>query len=464
MLSTRPDIVPETYAEELSSLQDAVPPGAYGEAEPTVEADVGRDAYDEFDPDPVAGGSLAEVYEATFEGNPVVVKVRRPGIVPLIETDLRVIRRLLPVVVRVAPERHRFSLRNMADDFERIILEELDFEREGRMMDEIRENFADDDTVRIPRRYPEACSERVLTMQRVDSTKITDVEQLRRAGFDPTAIARDVANAYFEMGLEDGLFHGDPHPGNLGVDQRGRVVFYDFGMTGRFTPRMQDAIVELYLAIAQRDVEQIMDVLVDLGALDPAVDREAMARVLTLVIEDLEGRAVTDWRRIITEVTTVLQEFPFRLPPDLMLVIRVGTVGEGVLRQLDPQFDFIAAAREFLVEHGYMQRGARNVLTETRGEAWESFRATLRTPSKLEATLDTVRRGELSVEGLDLHDPLTRVGRTLAYAIITASWVVGSSILTRESPLFGAIGYVIATVMTVFFLLAIRGVIREERG
>jgi predicted unusual protein kinase regulating ubiquinone biosynthesis (AarF/ABC1/UbiB family) len=463
VLSTRPDVVPEIYAEELASLQDAVPPGAYGEAEPTVEADVGKEAYDEFDSDPVAGGSLAEVYEATYRGNPVVVKVRRPDIVPLIETDLRVIRRLLPVVVRIAPERHRFSLRNLADDFERIIREELDFEREGQMMDEIRDNFADDDTVRIPRRYPEASSERVLTMQRIESIKITDVERLRQAGFDPTVVARDVANAYFKMGLEDGIFHGDPHPGNLGVDRQGRIVFYDFGMTGRFSPEMQDAIVDLYLAVVQRDVDRIMDVLIELGALDPAVDRQAMARVLDLVIEDLEGRAVSDWRRILTEVTTVLQEFPFRIPPDLMLVIRVGTVSEGVLRQLDPQFDFIAAAREFLVEHGYMQRGARNVIVETRDEAWESFRSALRTPRKLEETLDTVQRGDLSIDGLDLHDPLTRVGRTLAYAIITASWVVGSSILTRESPLFGAIGYVVATVMTIFFLLAIRGVIREER-
>ncbi|MFC7133067.1 ABC1 kinase family protein [Salinibaculum sp. GCM10025337] len=456
VLSTRPDIVPPVYAEEFAMLQDAIPPGPFGEMDPAAVPGLDLDEFERFDTDPVAGGSLAQVYEARYRGQRVAVKVRRPGVVDLVETDLRVLDRLIPVIARFAPRRHRFSLRNLADDFQTIILEELDFEREGRVMAEIRENFADDETVVTPRRIPAVSSESVLAMTFVESTKITDTEALRRAGFDPKDAARKVANAYFTMGIDHGLFHGDPHPGNLGLDRRGRVVIYDFGMTGRFTPEMQEAILDLYLAAVRRDVDTIIDTLIDLGALDPAVDRASIAYVLRLVIADLEGRGVTDWRDIIEEAMAVLQSFPFRIPPDLMLVIRVGTVGEGTLRQIDPEFDFIAAAREFLAAHGYLGRGVEGLTRELRDDALASAQSAVRLPAALETVLDQLARGELSIQGLDLQAPLVAIGRVLAYAIITAAWVVGSSILTDTSPVFGAIGYAIATFMTVLFLLSVR--------
>jgi predicted unusual protein kinase regulating ubiquinone biosynthesis (AarF/ABC1/UbiB family) len=464
VLSTRQDIVPAVYAEEFAMLQDAIPPAARSAVDPADASDLDLEAFDEFTDDPVAGGSLAEVYAARYRGRRVAVKVRRPGVVDLVETDLRVLRRLLPVVAAVAPRRHRFSLRNLASDFERIILEELDFEREGRLMDEIRTNFEDDDTVVVPRWFPDVSSERVLTMSFVRSVKITDVSGLREAGFDPERVARDVADAYFTMGLEHGLFHGDPHPGNLGVDRQGRVVFYDFGMTGRFTPEMQSAILDLYLAAVRRDVAAIIDVLIDLGTLDPGVDRDAMADVLRLVIEDLEGRGITGWRRIIVEAMTVLQRFPFRIPPDLMLVIRVGTVGEGVLRQVDPEFDFLAAARQFLTEHDYMRRGVEARTRQLRGEMTDSAHSMVRLPTAVEALLDQLTGGELEIKGLDLQTSLVAVGRVVAYALITAAWVVGSAILTDTNTFFGAVGFGIATVMTLLFLRSLLKARRAERG
>lgn len=455
VLSTRPDLVPPAYAEELATLQDTVPPSPTAAIESIVASDVGMDTYDAFDDEAIAGGSLAQVHEARYRGRRVAVKVRRPGVANLVETDLRIVRRLLPVAVAVAPARHRFSLRNLADDFERIIEQELDFDRERRLMAEIRENFAGHDEVRIPEPYPAASSGRVLTMAFVESVKITNVGGFRAAGLDPPAVARDVANAYFQMGLVDGVFHGDPHPGNLGVDARGRIVFYDFGMSGRFTPQMQTAVVELYLAGVERDTGRIVDVLVDLGALDRDVDRTAMDHVLRLAIRDLEGTGAPDWRATVAEMSAVLREFPFRIPPDIMLLLRVGTVGEGVLRQLDPQFDFLTAAREFLVAHGYRERGARQWAGGVRTDAVTALRAGVRMPAKLETLVDTVQRGDLEIEGLSLNRPLTAIGRALAFALITAAWVVGSAILTQVNPLFGALGWVIAAVMTLIFVVAI---------
>jgi predicted unusual protein kinase regulating ubiquinone biosynthesis (AarF/ABC1/UbiB family) len=448
VLSTRPDIVPAVYAEEFATLQDAVPAGPYREMIPTVAEDIGYHSYDKFEPEPMAGGSLAQVYEATYEDTGVVVKVRRPDIKDLIETDLRVLRRLLPLAIVFAPEQYHFSLRNMVDDFERIIHEELDFEREARMMEEIRTNFADDSTVKIPRVYTGLSSERVLTMERVDGIKITDVDELERAGFDPTEIAHNVANAYFAMGLEHGVFHGDPHPGNLAVNEDGQIVF----------PEMQDTVIDLYLAVVRRDVDTIMEQLIDLGALDPTVDRAAMISVLNLIIEDLEGQGVSNWRIILNEVLTRLRDVPFRLPPDVMLVIRVGTVSEGVLRQLDPEFDFIEAARAFLVKHGFMERGARMLFADVREETEASLRALVRTPVKFEQVLDMAIRGEFEPRRREAESRMyvRAVGRPLAYAVLVGSGMIGAAILTTVDRLYGVAGFVVVAILFVLLLRSLR--------
>jgi len=452
VLSTRPDLVPQVYAEEFVTLQDAVPTGPYREMIPALADDVGYHSYDDFDPEPIAGGSLAQVYRATYHGDQVVVKVRRPGVKDLIETDLRIIGRLIPLVMLVAPERLQFSLRNMADDFERIILEELDFEREARMMDEIRANFERDgnESVVIPRVYQDVSSERVLTMASVEGTKVTDVDDLEAEGHDPAEVARDVANAYFTMGLEHGVYHGDPHPGNLAVDEEGRIVFYDFGMSGRFTPAMQNSVVNLYLAAVNRNVDGIIDELVALGALDPDADRAAVGHVLELVIEDLEGSETVDWQRIISEVTGMLHEFPFRIPPDIMLVLRVGSISEGVLRQLDPEFDFLAAAQTFLREHGFMERAARMKLNEMRGELEASLWALFRLPTKLERELDARAEERTRVPARTQQ----RDFRSLGYALLAGASLIAAALLAAVDVTYSLVGLGVALGFAILFLIS----------
>jgi len=450
VLSTRPDVVPPVYAEEFVTLQDAVPTGPYREMIPALADDVGYHSYDDFDPEPIAGGSLAQVYRATYQGDHVVVKVRRPGVKDLIETDLRITRRLIPLVMLLAPERLQFSLRNMADDFERIILEELDFEREARMMAEIRSNFEGDEneSVVIPRVYTDVSSERVLTMAYAEGTKITDVDELESKGHDPKRVARDVANAYFTMGLEHGVYHGDPHPGNLAVDEEGRIVFYDFGMSGRFTPTMQNSVVNLYLAAVNRNVDGIIDELIALEALDPDADRAAVGHVLELVIDDLEGSETVNWQQIISEVTGMLHEFPFRIPPDIMLVLRVGSISEGVLRQLDPEFDFLAAAQAFLREHGFMERAARMKLAEMRGELETSLWALLRLPAKFEQELDARQEERMQAVARTQQQG----SRSLGYAILAAASLIGSALLVPVDITYSLLGMIVVLVFLFLFV------------
>jgi len=189
-----------------------------------------------------------------------------------------------------------------------------------------------------------------------------------------------IARSYLKMGLVDGVFHADPHPGNLSVTDEGRLVIYDYGMSQRLSPQEQDDITSLYRTLVRRDVDGLLNTLIALEVLEPTVDRVAARQVLELLIENLEGRSDITWRAIITELFARLHEFPFRIPPNVMLLVRVGTVGEGVCRTLDPEFDFIAATRSFLVDYGIIESELEALFEDVRADLRESAPVLARAP------------------------------------------------------------------------------------
>ncbi|WP_256289471.1 ABC1 kinase family protein [Halobellus inordinatus] len=450
VLSTRPDLVPQTYAEVFGTLQDEIPEDAGGDPQTVLREELGDDV-DLSTLEPIAGGSLAFVYTVRYEGERIALKVRRPGVKPLIERDLRVIRRLLPLISLFVDERQRYSLRNAADDFEEIILDELDFDREGAIMSEIRSNFADDDRVVIPAVHEHLSSERVLAMEYLTGRKLTDDEAFEGTDVAPHEMATRIMQVYLQMGVVDGVFHADPHPGNLAVTADGRLLIFDFGMSERLPPAVQEDIVELYRALVRRDVETLVDALIALDVLDASADRTEVRRVLELVIENLEGQSEVSWQTIITELTTHLRDFPFRIPPDVMLLIRVGTVGEGVCRQLDPEFDFLAAVQSFLVEQGLLGSELEAFLAESWTDVRQSFPALTRLPSRIDRTLDRVERGTLTVR-TEPTDASATGDRHLGYAALAGSLIVAAAVLTFHEQPYEVPAIVFASIFLVVYL------------
>jgi len=428
VLSTRPDIVPPIYAEVFGTLQNQVPEDAGGDPKQVVVEELG-DELDQSTLEPIAGGSLAYVYTARHRGKQIALKVRRPGLKPVVERDLRVVRGLIPLISLFASERQQYSIENAADDFEDIILNELDFDREREIMSAIGENFDGDDRVVLPDVYETLSSERVLAMEYLTGRKITDDDAFDDVDVTPHEMTTRITNVYLEMGLVDGVFHADPHPGNLAVTDDGRLLIFDFGMSERLPAAVQEDIVGLYRALVRRDVDDLVDALIALDVLEPRVDRAEVGRVLELVIENLEGRPEITWRMIITELTTTLRDFPFRIPPDVMLLIRVGTVGEGVCRQLDPEFDFLAVVRSFLLDKGLIESELDAIITETWADVRRSLPALARVPSRFDRTLYRLERGELVVrtEPADGHGT---GDHNLGYAVLAGALVVAASILT----------------------------------
>ncbi len=447
VLSTRPDIVPPTYAEVFETLQDEIPETAGGDPKKILREEL-QAKLDLSTVETIAGGSLAFVYAADYEGDRIALKVRRPGIKPQIERDLRVLQRMLPLLSVFLDERKQYSIENAADDFEEIILDELDFDRERRIMAEIGSNLEDDDRVVVPGVYEELSSERVLAMEYRTGRKITDDDAFDDVDVGPEEMAHRITEVFLKMGLVDGTFHADPHPGNLAVTDAGELLLFDFGMSDRLPPTVREDIVGLYRALVRRDTDDLVDALIALDVLEPGVNRSEVGRVLDLVIENLKGRSEVTWRQIITELTTMLRDFPFRIPPDVMLLIRVGTIGEGVCRRLDPEFDFLAAVRSFLIEQGLIESELEALIEETRTDVQRSLPALARVPDRIDRTLYRLERGELVVR-TDPIEPGDDAGG-VGYAVLAGATIIGGAILTfHEQPY-----EIVALALAVVFLFA----------
>ena len=463
LLSTRPDVLPPQYVQEFERLQDDVPPAPWPEAKAVIEREVGpvAETFDDFTTEPISGASLGQVYLATYEGRRVAVKVRRPGVERLVETDLRVIRWSLPLVMRFVDESRSFSLETLADEFEKTIREEMDYERERRMLEEIGENLADNGRVRVPSSVPEVSTRLVLTMEYVGGTKISNLADLDAMGIDRTALATTLQRVYLQMIVEDGVFHADPHPGNLAVKDDGTIVFYDFGMSGRVDPYVQGQIVEFYMAVARRDTDAILDTLVEMGTLSPEADREVMSNVMELAIADARGEEIEQYRvqQIIQQVEDTIYEFPLRLPPNLALVLRVATVVEGVCVTLDPDFDFIAVATDFLRDQGYVEETAREVIQARSAEFRDLGESLVRVPPKLERTLDSVQRGDVTVQ-FELDDDeaaLDRLAKRLILGGLLSATAVASAVLYAFStPVATLVPLVVAVPVAVLLWRSFR--------
>ena len=435
LLSTRPDVLPAEYIVEFSKLQDEVPPAPWTEAQEVLTDDLGsiEERFETFEREAISGASLGQVYRAEIDGEAVAVKVRRPEIEALVNADLKVIRWSVPLLMRFIGEARSFSLENLADEFAKTIREEMDYDRERRMLQEIRGNFENNRDVVIPAVIESHSTPRVLTMEYVPGTKITRIEELDAMGIDRTRLAETLQRVYLQMIIDDGVFHADPHPGNLAVQSDGTLVFYDFGMSGRVDAYVQDRIVDFYIGIANQDIDAILDSLIAMGTLSPTADREVMGNVMELAIEDVRGEEIEQYRvqEVIDQIENTIYDFPLRLPSNLALVLRVATVVEGVCVTLDPEFDFIEIATDYLIEEGYREEGIEQFFEERVTEGRQAVESSIRVPPKLESALDRIEREDFRIEAEleDTNDIFDKLARRLVYGLLMTAGVLSTAVL-----------------------------------
>jgi predicted unusual protein kinase regulating ubiquinone biosynthesis (AarF/ABC1/UbiB family) len=353
-LATRADLLPLAYVKKLTTLQDQVPPFANEEAFARVEAELGRpvsEVYAEIDAEPVAAASLGQVYRARLHtGEEVAVKVQRPRLTEIVSRDIALLRRLVAWVNRRYPEANENAdWEGMLEEFAATIAEEMDYAMEARNAERFRRNFREWRAVHVPQIHWSHTTQRVLTMEFIRGTKVTDIEGLRARRISPVKVNRLLIQTYLKQLLEDGFFHADPHPGNLLVMDNGRLAFFDFGMTGRITPRLQSQMINAFFHVVEKDVKGLTQDLIDLDFLKPGVNPDAVRPVVEgLFTQYLNLRlGEVNFKELTYDLAEVIYDYPFRLPSNFTYVMRALMTLEGIGIATDPGFNFFETAKPY---------------------------------------------------------------------------------------------------------------------
>ena len=392
VFASRADIVPEPYLDEIGQLTDRVPPLPVEQIEAVIAREIGRppsELFERFDPQPLAAASLGQVHRAVHQGDQVVVKVLRPGVEDLVAVDLSAAFRLLLFVNVLFPNHHVRAITTIVREFARRIQEEMDFREEARNAETIRANFAGDSRVAVPRIVDGLTRRRVLVLEYMEGTKIDRLQERIATGeLSLTGLLETLVEVYVKMMLVDGIFHADPHPGNLLVAPDGRLVLLDFGMVVRVEREMRARLISTTMAAVRQDVDGVIAGFYELGLLDPEVDRGTVrdaARQL-MAIAFSPARRPQQIQRIVNEVMSTFYRWPITLPSELVYFGRAAALVEGIGFRYDPAFNGVQFAtpvvarmrpmllatmfgadpreivRDWMVELAYVARELRDVL------------------------------------------------------------------------------------------------------
>ncbi len=358
-LSSRADLLPQPYLDVLEKLQDNVRPEPFLDVKPILERELGslENIFESFDPSAISGASLGQVYRARYKEKDVVVKISRPNIEETIGQNIYILRKLLPLATRFIDENLRFSAEGMLSQFIETVHEEMDYRIEAKNLIQIKNNLKEDKSVIIPTVYLDRTSRHVITMEYLPGTKITDIKTLNDNNIDRAKLVYRIHRLFFKMLLRHSIFHADPHPGNISITNEGTIILYDFGMVGRLDDETRRRLVRLYLGLVDKDPVRTTDVLLELGTLEPSVDRRLVEKGLELSIQSLHGRKVDrmEIKALQDLANKTLSRFPFRLPKNLALYMRMASILEGIYHYHNVKFQFVRVLVSLLEEEGLIK-------------------------------------------------------------------------------------------------------------
>jgi ubiquinone biosynthesis protein len=446
IMSTRTELLPPEMIEELKKLQDHAKPVPFSEIralllENCPDIDLWFSSIEEI---PVASASIAQVHRAFLtDGTPVAIKVQRPGIGEIIETDISILQSLAERMEVVFPESRLYNPTGMVDDFAHQIVKELDFTRDGRNADRMARNFRDVPGIRFPKIYWEFTSPKVLVMEFIDGVRIDDPEAITEMGLEPHEIGVRGFHAYLKMIFEDGFFHGDPHPGNLLVTKEGDIAFLDFGIVGILRPEKRQNFINLLFALVNDDIELMLRSLEGFGIVIAEENREPLRDDLYIMMHDFGGGGddvgQLNFQLVVTELTDSMRRYQLKVPMNLMLLLKVFMMVLDIGLRLDPKFNFGKEVTPYLTKladtntlsAGYIKRASMTLL--------DSADALLDMPRNLNLMLRRLSTGTFKLEIVDtdiqkLQMALDKASDKIMIGMVVASLVVGSSLVLQASP------------------------------
>ena len=411
LLSARPDVLPAELVEELATLQDRVPAFPFAVVQDLLEQELGERCAEiiDLESEPLGSASLAQVHRASLRsGRQVVFKVQRPGLERTFRLDLEVMQQVAAAVQRHPRWGRGRDWIGIAQECRRVLLRELDFRLEAEHAARFRQQFLDDPGIRIPAVVWELSTRRVLCLDYVPGIKITDRQALIEAGIVPAAVAEKGAASYLQQLVRFGFFHADPHPGNLAVAADGALIYYDFGMMGQLSSRLRGRLGSMVRAAAGRDAAGLVKELQQAGVIAPGVDPGPVRRLVRVMLEEAltPPFSANVLERLSGDLYDLVYGQPFRLPPELIFVMRALSTFEGVGRSLDSGFSLVAIARPYLLPLMTSSGGsgsgvggsANDLFNEISRQAAEVGSRALGIPKRLDDSLARIEQGDLQVQ------------------------------------------------------------------
>ncbi|MBP0032361.1 MAG: AarF/ABC1/UbiB kinase family protein [Roseofilum sp. Belize BBD 4] len=477
LFSTRADLFPIEYVEELSKLQDRVPAFSYEKAESIIKEDLGKsvqDLYSSFDPIPMAAASLGQVHRAQLHsGEEVVVKIQRPGLRQLFTIDLEILKGIAHYFQNHPDWGKGRDWLGIYEECCRILWEEIDYLNEGRNADTFRRNFRQENWVKVPRVYWRYTSPRVLTLEYAPGIKISQYDALEAAGLDRKNLAHLGAKAYLMQILYSGFFHADPHPGNIAVSAEGSLIFYDFGMMGQIQAVTREKLLDTFFGIAQKDGNRVMNSLIALGALAPTGDMGPVRRSIQYMLDHFmdqpfETQSVSE---ISDDLYEIAYDQPFRFPATFTFVMRAFSTLEGVGKGLDPEFSFMEVAKPFATELMNSGNGSagNNLLGELSRQATQMSNTALGLPRRLEDALDKLEQGDIRVrvratESDRILRRISSMSLVNTYGILISGLTIAAAILISADKLgLAVVVAVLAIALAVMLFRLMRRINRFDR-
>jgi predicted unusual protein kinase regulating ubiquinone biosynthesis (AarF/ABC1/UbiB family) len=447
-LSSRSDILPQPYLEVFATLQDDVPVASFEKVKKIIEEELGNleEKFDYFDKEAFSGASLGQVYHASYNGREVVVKISRPGIERIVEEDISIIKKLIPLSTRFIDPNLRFSVEGMFSQFTETIYEEMDYIKEAENLLAIKKNLAKEKKIIIPNVILDRTSKHIITTEYEPGIKITDVETLDKKGIDRQKLVILIHHIFFKMLLRNNIFHSDPHPGNIAVKDDGSIILYDFGMVGRLDNETRLLLIRLYLGLIDKDPVRTVDVLYQLGTLDYTTNRNIVEKAIELSIRSMHGKHVDkmEVKSLMDLSNKTLSKFPFRLPKNLALYMRMTSIVEGIYHQHKIRFQFVKVLSNLFEQEGLIN----DAYIEEIKYSFQKFIKNIEASVNLSQTIKTyLDNQETNIKKRDKRYAF------LGKSIFASALFVGSAFLFSYNSIISSIGFICSIILFVFSII-----------
>lgn len=444
ILSTRPDILPSEYIEELEKLQDDVESVDFKKIKSEIEEQLGREIDELFlylEPEPIAAASIGQVHKAVLkDGKKVVIKVKRPGIDKIVRTDLAILLNISRLAENKIPEIRMYEPVEKVMEFAENLKKELDYTLEGWNIERFKQNFLKDDTVYVPEVFWDYTTKKVLTMEYIDGIKINQVDEISKLGLSRKKIAINGAQAIMKQIFINGYFHGDPHPGNILVLKDGRVAFIDFGMMGRIDEYTKQKLAALIVYIIDKNSRGIVDVLLEIGVANKNINLAEFELDIDDIITRYYGKTLEqiNMAQLINEMFMLLAKHKITIPSKFTLLLKSIITIEGVGRELDPDFDVVEVAKPFVKKIIKQRYNPIKILKDVRKLLTELNKSVLLLPQVVEDISDKLKNESIKLDfetkgSEKILFELNKMVNRLVFALIVASLIIGTSLVVQAN-------------------------------